>query len=110
VLACKAQAIRSARTVAATLGRCVLRLWLRRSRCCMVFHTSSTGHLARYTYSTSAVDQVPAARVVMSHNHPATARVGAVSVRPAFGALRRARRLARRVAVGSSLAATRRTG
>src|SRR5262249_1514959 len=70
---------------------------------------SSTCHLARYIYSTSAVDQVPVSSVVMSSSHPATASVGVVSVRPAFWALRRARHLARRVAVGSTLAATSRT-
>ena len=36
-------------------------------------------------YSTSAVDQVPVSNVVMSNSQPATIRVGAVMVRPAFG-------------------------
>jgi hypothetical protein len=79
----------SARTVASTLVRLVLRIWLSRSSCFIFLNTSSTCHLARYTYSTSAADHVAASRVVMSNSQPATARVGVVSVRPAFWALRR---------------------
>jgi hypothetical protein len=82
-------ATNSARTVASTLVGGVLRIWLSRSSCFIFFNTNSTCHLARYPYSTSAADHVAASRVVMSNRPPATARVGAVSVRPAFWALRR---------------------
>src|SRR5712691_5945608 len=44
---------------------------------------------ARYIASTSAVDHGAAASGVITRSPPATARVGAVSVRPAFWALRR---------------------
>jgi hypothetical protein len=84
-----AHATNSARTVASTRVGCVLRIWLSRSSCCLCLHTNSTCHLARYTYSTSAADHVAASRVVMRNSPPATARVGAVIVRPAFWALRR---------------------
>ena len=56
---CNTQATNSARTVASTLTACLLRIWLRRSSCFIFLNTSSTCHLARYIYSTSAVDQVP---------------------------------------------------
>src|SRR4029434_8509522 len=54
-----------ARTVASTLVGCLLRIWLRRSSCFIFLNTSSTCHLARYTYSTSAAGQVSDASVVM---------------------------------------------
>src|SRR5262249_41823435 len=47
VLSCKAQAIRSARTVASTLVRCLLRIWLSRSSCCIFLNTNSTCQRAR---------------------------------------------------------------
>jgi len=37
VLSCNAHAIQSARTVASTLVRCLLRIWLSRSSCCIFF-------------------------------------------------------------------------
>jgi len=72
------QAIRSAQTGAAPLVRCVLRSWWSRRRCFIVLHTSAPCHLARDTYSTSAVDQGPASRGVRSntpHAHQAKALV-----------------------------------
>ena len=84
MLSCTAQAIRSARTVASTLVRCLLRIWFSRSSYFIFLNTSSTCHLARYTYSTSAVDQVAASTVVMSNSLPASVRMGAVIVRLAF--------------------------
>src|SRR5262245_45407250 len=99
-----------ARTVASTRGRCLLRLCLRRSRGCLCCTTSAPCHLARAIDNTAAVDQGPGARVVRSSSPPATASVGVVRVRPALWALRRARHRARRVAVGSSWAATSRPG
>src|SRR5262249_53431964 len=77
------------RPAASPLVRLVLRIWLSRSSCFIFLHTSSTCHLARYTYSTAAADHVAASRVVINNSQPATARVGVVSVRPAFWALRR---------------------
>ena len=89
VSSCRAQAISRARTVASTLGRLVLRIWFRRRSCVIRFNTSSTCHRARYSASTAAVDHVAASSVVITRIQPATARVGTVSVRPAFWALRR---------------------
>ena len=45
VSSCSAQAISRARTVASTLVRCLLRIWLRRSNCFIFLNTSSTCHL-----------------------------------------------------------------
>src|SRR5207244_5792562 len=92
VLSCNAHAISSARTVASTLVRCLLRIWLRRSSCFIFLNTSSTCQRARYRNSTSVGDQVAADRVVITRSQPAPASVGAVMVRPAFCALRRWRR------------------
>ena len=105
-----AHATSRARTVASTLTRGVLRICLRRSHCGIFLQTSAPCHRARERDSTAAGDQVPVSSVGMSRSPPATASVGVVSVRPAFGAWRRARQRARRGAVGSSLVATSRTG
>src|SRR4029453_16695100 len=109
VLSCNTQAMRSVRTVASTLVTCLLRIWLRRSSCFIFLNTSSTCHLARYTYRTSATAQHGASSVVMRRSQPATVKVGAVMVRPAFWALRRFRCRARVVAAASRFAATNRT-